>query len=152
MLSLSWVKSFRNILMTWGIIRLFQMFLLASWKWQIALCDLHLWIYIYALEYDHGTYAFGPTPPCPIVEVIAIWERFLELFVYCTVTKCAFTFRTLNVFGCFCNVMVQLELVNHNFPNKTRSICAAFKSLTEGSYAQRVSAQTTTILSTMAGT
>ena len=39
--------------------------------------------------------------------------KFLEQSGYCTVINCTFIFCTTNIFGCFCHIMTQFDLVKH---------------------------------------
>ena len=52
--------------------------------------DTH-WICFYGLEHSIGIYGFRPTWTCLIIEILAIWAKFLEPD-YDTVVKCTFTF------------------------------------------------------------
>ena len=49
--------------------------------------------------------------------VLATHTLFLEPSGYCVVIKCTFNFRTTNVFGCFCSIMAQFELIKHKSLN-----------------------------------
>ena len=55
--------------------------------------------------------------PCPIVEVLASWAKFLEASGYCTEINSTVAFRETKVFVCFSGGMAQLELVKHKFQN-----------------------------------
>ena len=57
-----------------------------------------LQVCLYGLEHGIGIYSFRPPWPCLIVEVLATWAKFLELFGYSTVINCTFIFCTTNVF------------------------------------------------------
>ena len=43
------------------------------------------------------------------------WVKLLEPFDYCPVIKCAFTFRTTNVFRCFWSVVTEFESAKHDY-------------------------------------
>ena len=50
-------------------------------------------------------------------DTLAIREKFLQASGNYTVINCIYTFRVINIFGCFYGVMARFELLNHNFPN-----------------------------------
>ena len=64
-----------------------------------------------------------------IIEVLAVWSKFLEQFEYCTLIIWPFTFRTKNVFSCFHDVMTQFKLVKYKllFSSITLSISSQIK-------------------------
>ena len=76
-------------------------------------------LYIYSLEHAFGIHGFRPTWPCLIVELLETSAKFLQLFGYCNVIKCSFTFFPTNVFNCFDGVMAQFLLVKHKFSNES---------------------------------
>ena len=80
------------------------------------------------------------------VEVIPTGTKFLELSGHCTVINSIFTFCTANIFSYCHSVMALFELIKHNYLVRLCCMltCAAFKSLTEWSNPQHVSALTTT--------
>ena len=72
---------------------------------------------INVLEHNQGIHSFRPTWLCLIANVLATQAKFHELSAYCTVIKSMFIFRTTNIFGYFCNIMIQFELVKPKFQN-----------------------------------
>ena len=89
--------------------------------WDVELAKYSLvdtrWIFFNALEYCLRNYGFKPTWTFLIVEILANQANFLEPSGESTAINCAFFFCTTNVFGCFCNILSQFELVKQNFPN-----------------------------------
>ena len=91
---------------------------------------------------------------CSIILVLVIRAKFLEIFTYCIVINCVFTFRTTNVFSCFFSVLAKFDLVKNKFLNWTTlyvDLCS-LQSHSEWGNSKCVSAPTTTILPTTAGT
>ena len=79
-------------------------------------CSPHTrWISLSGLKHSLEIHAFRFTWLCLIVEVLATQANFLQASGYCSMVNRDFTFRTTNIFGCFCGVMAQFKLVK--FPN-----------------------------------
>ena len=51
----------------------------------------------------HG---FRYTEPFLIFDVLVTQAKFLKIFIYCNMIKCAFTFYTINVLEFFCGIIV----------------------------------------------
>ena len=89
-----------------------------------------------------------------LIKVLATQVKFFEPSDYCTIINCAFTFCTINIFGCFCDIVAQFKLVKHKFLNLiTLHIYLCSFQITHGwSNTRYVSTPTTTTLTTTAGT
>ena len=106
-----------NILVTWDAIKVFWTPLLQMNQWDTEFS----WysssavnrVCLYGLEHDLGIHDFKRTWPCLIVDVLATRAKSLLSSVYCTVTNCAFTFRSTNVFCYFRKIMTHTDLVKH---------------------------------------
>ena len=88
--------------------------------------------------------SFKPDWPCLIVEVLAIWVKFLEPSNH--------SFYLTNIFDCFHSVMAPVQTCKVCKFLCCSFICAAFKSYTEWSNAQHVSTPSTMILLITVGT
>ena len=96
------------------------------------------------LEHSLGINIFKPTILCQIIEVIATQAKFLGPSSYSSEINCAFSFCTKTVFGCFNGVIAQYQNISRSFRIWLHClfICATFKSPTEWSNVQHVSALT----------
>ena len=93
---------------SWTICLLrFHLYCAWTWLWFIALSPLlrlnmALESTILALlDFDWSSW------------FLITWAKFLEPSVYCCMINCAFTFCTINIFGCFRGIIVQFELIKH---------------------------------------
>ena len=114
-----------NHFVTCGTIQqLFKLFLM-FWTWQTTLvCKvlksfhilrmLNRHICRYSLGHGLGINGFRRTWSC-LIKFLATLAKFLEPSGYCTGIKYAFTFSTINVYGCFRDVMAQFKLIKNKF-------------------------------------
>ena len=119
-------QKFCNILVIWGLIWCLWMLLSMSWRWQTTLyCEIlslldtlqvlltRLTSMAWSMTLKSTVLGLPELPDhlgsCNLSKICwAIW------LPYCTVT-----FLTTNIFGCFCSIMAQFELVKQKFSNWT---------------------------------
>ena len=112
------------------------------------------WICLNGLVHCFTIHGFRPTWPCLIIKVLATRAKLLDPSDYWEEINCTFTFYTTNVFWLFPQHYGPVQTLNKSSQIRLHCmfICMNFKWYTERRNAQHVSAPTTTILPTTAGT
>ena len=104
------------------------------WKWQTTLELVWYSVVLTVLTSVAWSMAlvstvFRPIWSCQIIKVLTTSAKFLELSVCSTMISCTFTF-CINVFGCFCGVMIQFKFVKHIFLDWIIHSCVWFSNPT----------------------
>ena len=92
----------------------------AKLTWYSRCASLICWICLHGLVHGLRTHGFRITSFGQIIEVLAIWAKFLIPSDCCTTINCAFIFRTTNASDDIRGgVMTLFEHIKHQFANET---------------------------------